>query len=1242
MKKRKTKLAVFLLAAAPAIILSHDPLVADELSELYLDSTSGDTSSGIGPNILIILDTSGSMTKNDLPFDVDPEKFWGAPYDPLTTYPGPCDDDYVYRKSFDMDRNGDGIVNDLDVTEDDFQSCNNSIRFPRTALACEKVKVNGFAVDNFGEFRPRVPGPDGDYTFGLEDEALDGEWHSLDGDFNEVASVDGIMVWRECASEAGIHGYASSGAASYYKYPQNSGDEFGWTGDAAEATDLGTMQRQLVATGSYINYYRWAQTRLAAVQAALREVIAELPPETRVGVMRFDVKIEAEGEGSSDGGYMIQEFVELGENSTDSGGNLVLSANRQAVIDAIFGIDPAGDGGTPLGEALYEALQVFRGEAVTFGEDAERWLIDTWVFPWEESPASTKKDNTYDYTDDTSVAASRSATDPSKYESPIEYQCQKNAIILLSDGDPNGDKNTWGYFKNLPNASTYAPSDCDDDSSEYPSCLREVAEYLANEDLIPDAILPGQQSVNTHTVGFGDDISSTGTALLTETAERGGGSYTHANNYEELKEAFKVIFREEIAENASLSSPAVTVNAFNRMQHEDALYFTMFDPIFDSVHWPGNLKKYRLAKDENGDYRITDANGQPALVDGTSALRPDALSFWTNPADPEIVANSGVDGNKTALGGAAGELNDNYVLNERKIYTWIEGETSKQLTADPENLFDMGNTDKITVERLGLPAGTSFIPHLNTIAFMRGMDVRDDDGDGVLGESRKSMGAAPHGLPAVVTYGTDEATATQVIYAPTNDGMLHAIDAETGQELWAFFPLETMKLSADLYQVPDDPYIGYGLDGSIIAHSEEIGGVERKRLYFGMRRGGKSIYALDVTDKNAPEVLWRIQGGITTGFEKLAQTWSDPRVARIAVDGTPKTVLIFGGGYDALTQDSDSASLGYIDDSAGNAVYVVDAETGGLLWRAGADTGADLIIADMKSSIAAPVNVRDKNEDGLADLLYAADLGGRIFRFDIDNANNTTASLAITGGMIASLGAEGNTSAALADNRKFFNQPDVVLVAGGGETYWAINLGSGDRERPKSNMTTQNYLFSIKDPNVFNTPGSYAYGITIDDLYDATSNDIQEGEDPAGALTQLKAAKGWKVLLEKTGEKALAQAKTFDYRVFFTTFDPTPLDSTACNSDPGTARLYTLDLRTAAAVTDLTGDEVLTKEDRVKVLTHGTVPPAVTLMFLEDEATGNIEAVQQIGRSDERGDVGNTSVVRRTSWNVETNDDSEQ
>src|SRR5690606_24447547 len=111
----------------------------------------------------------------------------------------------------------------------------------------------------------------------------------------------------------------------------------------------------------------------------------------------------------------------------------------------------------------------------------------------------------------------------------------------------------------------YAPTDCGGD------CLDEVAAYLANEDQAN--AVAGMQTVTTYTVGFGPEVSPNGREYLQRAATAGGGTFTQATSFEELKNAFNIIMRDEIAANVSLSSPAVTVNAFNRLAHQNDIYF---------------------------------------------------------------------------------------------------------------------------------------------------------------------------------------------------------------------------------------------------------------------------------------------------------------------------------------------------------------------------------------------------------------------------------------------------------------------------------------------------------------------------------------------------------------------------------------------------------------------------------------------------------------------------------------------
>src|SRR5690606_9150304 len=96
-----------------------------------------------------------------------------------------------------------------------------------------------------------------------------------------------------------------------------------------------------------------------------------------------------------------------------------------------------------------------------------------------------------------------------------------------------------------------------------------------------------------------------------------------------------------------------------------------------------------------------------------------------------------------------------------------------------------------------------------------------------------------------------------------------------------------------------------------------------------------------------------------------------------------------------------------------------------------------------------------------------------------------------------------------------------------------------------------------------------------------------------------------------------------------------PLETSSCNADPGTARLYTLDLITAGPVDDLNGDGHLDVDDRETVLSHGTVPPGVMFLFLQND-DGTVDVTSLTGLSDDKSPLGNTNTIRRTWWNIET------
>ena len=142
------------------------------------------------------------------------------------------------------------------------------------------------------------------------------------------------------------------------------------------------------------------------------------------------------------------------------------------------------------------------------------------------------------------------------------------------------------------------------------------------------------------------------------------------------------------------------------------------------------------------------------------------------------------------------------------------------------------------------------------------------------------------------------------IFIGTNEGYLSSIDADSGQENWAFIPEELLK-NVPIYFENGSVFNHrtYGMDGDINSWSED----GRTYLIVGQRRGGNKYHVLDITSRYAPIYKYSIDGG-TGDFARLGQTWSKPTVTSIKIGESEKRVLIFAGGYDD-NQDNGQTSL---------------------------------------------------------------------------------------------------------------------------------------------------------------------------------------------------------------------------------------------------------------------------------------------------------------------------------------------
>ena len=951
---------------------------------------------------------------------------------------------------------------------------------------------------------------------------------------------------------------------------------------------------------------------------------------------------------------------------TRHGGKLLkpCGTDKQALIDYINGMEiykTIPHSYTNVAETLFTAGQYFSDGhgPITMGQYKDS--ADTnWAY------GSYWANNTDDYGNviDTS--------------SPIQYWCQHNYVILITDGEANcdsdwqtmidavGDHDGDNDFResnplDIPPSSGWCDplseynidpvAPCDpsvpfvEPSGEfrdkYPDGLTnpfpfsihtfvdDVAQFLYDTDLRSD--MDGEQNIITYTVGFsllGEEYDSV-KGLLNKAGTQAGGAYYTADDFEQLHDALQeIVDNIMISQTTAVGGPVVPLQHENRLQTGDSIYMAMFKSE-DNSHmgiWPGNLKKFRLATEDNpskgvvtGD--IIDAGGNKA-TNAAGTILDSARSYW-------LSAESGLDGGRVLQGGVGGVLLDRNT--QRNIYTYLG--SSVNLT-DGTNRLSTSNSE-ITRVLLNVESDAE---KENVINYVHGLDVDDEDEDGDHGEKRSwILGDIIHSSPAVCSYTGDRT----VIFVGSNDGMLHAFDDSDGRELWAFVPPIFLKTIRHVRAATHR----YFVDGSPVIWSRENpsdGDVnidptdpeDQVLLICGLRRGGEGYFALDVTDPDEPKIpagwaawgiwesgAWRSTGMIgpdmttesvdemtaTYPYSEMGQTWSKPRIGMVDVGGVKKWVAFVGGGYDATNEDP----IPPLADEKGRAVYCFDIQNGSRTW--GYTHAND---ATMAHAIPSDVALLDANGDNTVDRIYVGDLGGRIWRFDW----GASAKLVFESG----------------GDRKIFYPPDVVEE----DAYPMLFFGSGDRAHPNA-KTVIDRIYAVKDRRETILDESDLADVTLDKLQDEDFADEHEA-----IRVNLALEDGWYIRLvnEETdaaeGEKSLSRAIVFGGVAFMTTF--TPPDEVLEGEDPcavgqGTAKVYALDYKTGEAAlnlelgNDTASGVVLNRSDRT--LSVGSYIPSAVMLIVQG---GNVRYYVSVGTAGGPGvfggDVGSVAPVYPIYW----------
>lgn len=565
-------------------------------------------------------------------------------------------------------------------------------------------------------------------------------------------------------------------------------------------------------------------------------------------------------------------------------------------------------------------------------------------------------------------------------------------------------------------------------------------------------------------------------------------------------------------------------------------YFPQFDPKPDAVGstgvvtWLGNLKKYRVV---DGVLKDRDSN---TITNSNGLLKDDLNDYWADTSIKKTIEKE-VDGVKISqevkVGGALSRMLLGYSTaqtpNERRIFT---DRTIKQNSTDNSqndigtissgNLIKLGRDDFISTSSNLYKQDPKRAYLLSLFGYPVGKDLAynvelypkettfQTELEQVIQQTPKRdwlMGSVMHSKPILITqegttkYDAENKVTTydkrdDLIVFGTTQGLLHivragisAADGDAGKEVFTFVPNEIIEKQAKgfLSQDNQSSNLQYGLDGQWTAYTEFVtkkgtnvnepvvtvkGG--KQWLYGGLRMGGKSYYALDLSDvtssSGTPKLKFHINPAgtcsTTNALGCMGQSWSKPTVTWVNWQGQRKLVMLVGGGYDAAYESSVDYTPSNTDQGAG--IYMFDADNGNLLWWASANAGSTntatnkTYAAEMKRSVVSSIKAIDRNSDGITDHLYFGDLGGQVWRVDLNASSKAGKDENFAIRAVRILDMSGSTKVP-----RFYNAPNFTIHNSNNGLFAAVSIGSGNLSYPMSASTnTDDGVYVIYDKDV--------------------------------------------------------------------------------------------------------------------------------------------------------------------------------
>ena len=736
---------------------------------------------------------------------------------------------------------------------------------------------------------------------------------------------------------------------------------------------------------------------------------------------------------------------------------------------------------------------------------------------------------------------------PTTFTSPIQYRCQKNYGVVLTDGLPTYDKtfptndpdDVSDTSRSLPNWDRVDNDGPKRDESDEGDTLYldDIARFAYDIDMRKESSTPSsdltrkswdtagfaKQNLTTYTIGFTLDNQ-----MLIDAADNahGRGKYFQANDSAGLTIALNQALSDIYAKAGSGGGGGASSST---LATGTRYYQTLYDP----TDWHGTVRAFNLNTTTGEsdsvawttDTTITSASTPPTFETWGAARIPLEFSALT-PAQQTAVTATLPTG-----------------VNGTELIAWAKGAANARLRARTQLLGDLVNTNLA----VALPSAKT------STDFGTGTSYTD-----YLARKASNM--------------------TLRLLVNANDGFFNVINAD-GRRTYAYMPSTAL---TSLATIASTTY-GSGahkftVDGqiSVFDTQEATGGAWRTVAVGGLGAGGKGFFGIKLFEgtSNTVSALWEVKAPDTTNatnkFNNLGYSYSKPEAARMA-NGTG--IVVVGNGYGSFT---GRASL-----------FVLNASTGELI----AEIPTPVIETGETDNGLSSVQLR-VNAQNVVQAAYAGDLKGRLWKFDLSGAGASSWKVAYNGAPMFTAPGKANQPITVQPLILDHPQNGKIIYFGTGKfletadkqtvsqqafyAVWDADGASGNLGQ--TNLQPQESLKTINA-----TGGAY---------FTSSTNSVD-----------WTTKRGWYMPLyvgePYIGERVIFPAQTTRGRILFTT---AAVNSTDPCESTGTGRLFELDAATGSmltyAVLDTNGDgEVNALDQLIGGMGIGTGIPVVTAVL---------------------------------------------